>query len=106
MQSIEITPPYLARASVISWRNIDKCGNEAAGASSICSWRLCLRNPPHASHNLFIQAFFTPLTGSRGTLTAYSIDEFGVAVPLIIVLIAIGLWLKHRPALHLQGAAA
>jgi hypothetical protein len=60
----------------------------------------------HASHNLFIQAFFTPLTGSRGTLTAYVIDEFGVAVPLIIALIAIGLWLKHRPALHLQGTAA
>jgi membrane protease YdiL (CAAX protease family) len=59
----------------------------------------------HASHNLFIQGFFTPLTGSRGTLTAYVIDEFGVAVPLIIVLIAVGLWLKKKPALRLQSAA-
>lgn len=59
----------------------------------------------HASHNLFIQGFFTPLTGSRGNLTAYVIDEFGVAVPLIIVLIAVGLWLKNKPALRLQNAA-
>jgi hypothetical protein len=34
------------------------------------------------------------------------IDEFGVAVPLIIVLLAIGLWLKQKPALHLQVASA
>jgi uncharacterized protein len=31
----------------------------------------------HASHNIFIQAFFTPLTGARGTITSYAIDEFG-----------------------------
>jgi hypothetical protein len=44
---------------------------------------------------LFIQAFFTPLTGSRGTLTPYAIDEFGVAVPLMIVLMAAGFWLNR-----------
>ncbi|HEY2682660.1 MAG TPA: CPBP family glutamic-type intramembrane protease [Steroidobacteraceae bacterium] len=54
----------------------------------------------HASHNAFIQAFFTPLTGSRGTLTAYVIDEFGVAVPLIVVLAAIGFWLDRRRAMN------
>lgn len=34
----------------------------------------------HASHNLFIQAFFTPITESRGAITPYAIDEFGASV--------------------------
>jgi hypothetical protein len=59
----------------------------------------------HASHNLFIQGFFTPLTGSRGNLTAYVIDEFGVAVPLIIVLFAVGFWLNRGRVPQLAGAA-
>jgi membrane protease YdiL (CAAX protease family) len=53
----------------------------------------------HASHNAFIQTFFTPLTGARGTLTAYVIDEFGVAVPLIVVFIAVGFWLDRDRAM-------
>jgi membrane protease YdiL (CAAX protease family) len=52
----------------------------------------------HASHNLFIQGFFTPLTGSRGTATAYAVDEFGIAVPLCIALFAIGFWLNRKRA--------
>jgi membrane protease YdiL (CAAX protease family) len=94
------------------WFSIPCFAALTIGLSVIMAWFRLVSNSVwpcailHASHNLFIQAFFTPLTGSRGTLTAYVIDEFGVAVPLIIVLIAIGLWLKHRPALHLQGAAA
>ena len=59
----------------------------------------------HASHNLFIQGFFTPLTGARGSLTPYAVDEFGVAVPLIIVLFAIGFWLNRKPALMSPAAA-
>jgi hypothetical protein len=59
----------------------------------------------HASHNLFIQGFFTPLTGARGTLTPYAIDEFGVAVPLIIVLFAVGFWLNRGRALQPIAAA-
>jgi membrane protease YdiL (CAAX protease family) len=58
----------------------------------------------HASHNLFIQGFFTPLTGSRGTSTAYVIDEFGVAVPLIIVLFAVGFWLNRDRVLKVASA--
>ncbi len=34
----------------------------------------------------------------------FVVDEFGVAVPLIIVLIAIGLWFKHKPAPDLRPA--
>jgi membrane protease YdiL (CAAX protease family) len=49
----------------------------------------------HASHNAFIQGFFTPLTKPEGSVTAYVIDEFGVAMPLIVVLFAIGFWLRR-----------
>jgi uncharacterized membrane protein len=50
----------------------------------------------HASHNLFIQGFFTPLTGARGHFTPYLIDEFGVAVPGVILLFALGFWSMRR----------
>ena len=75
------------------------------GLSVIMAWFRLVSNSVwpcailHASHNLFIQGFFTPLTGSRGTSTAYVIDEFGVAVPLIIVLFAVGFWLNRDRAL-------
>jgi membrane protease YdiL (CAAX protease family) len=46
----------------------------------------------HASHNVFIQDFFTPLTGARGTITPYIIDEFGIALPLVVLVIAIIVW--------------
>ena len=49
----------------------------------------------HASHNLFIQTFFTPLTGAKGSVTAYVIDEFGIAVPLVTVAFAVFFWLKR-----------
>jgi len=57
----------------------------------------------HASHNLFIQAFFTPLTGAKGDVTKYAIDEFGWAVPAVAVLFAVGAWLAWRRS---GGAAA
>ena len=81
------------------------------GCSVIMTWFRLVSNSVwpcailHASHNLFIQGFFTPLTGARGTLTPYAIDEFGVAVPLIIVLFAIGFWLNRDRALPLSPAA-
>ncbi len=52
----------------------------------------------HASHNLFIQAFFTPLTGARGSITPYLIDEFGIAVPCVAVIFAIVFWLRRNPS--------
>jgi membrane protease YdiL (CAAX protease family) len=51
----------------------------------------------HASHNLFIQGFFSPLTGAKGGITSYLIGEFGVAVPAVVALFAIGFW-RARPA--------
>jgi uncharacterized protein len=80
------------------------------GCSVIMTWFRLVSNSVwpcailHASHNLFIQGFFTPLTGSRGTLTPYAIDEFGVAVPLIIVIFAIGFWLNRDRALKAAGS--
>jgi len=50
----------------------------------------------HATHNLFIQGFFAPLTGARGRITSYVIDEFGVAVPVIIVLFALFFWFRRN----------
>lgn len=53
----------------------------------------------HASHNLFIQAIFTPLTGARPDgLTKYATGEFGLAVPLVAAAFAIGFWLNRRSA--------
>jgi hypothetical protein len=43
-------------------------------------------------------------TGALRTLTPYVIDEIGVAVPLIIVLFAIGFWLNRDRALQLSPA--
>jgi len=46
----------------------------------------------HASHNVFIQNFFTPLTGAKGKITPYMIDEFGIALPLVVLVVAILAW--------------
>lgn len=48
----------------------------------------------HASHNLFIQAFFTPLTG-KTSLTPYVIDEFGLGLALAALLVAYLFWRKR-----------
>jgi membrane protease YdiL (CAAX protease family) len=50
----------------------------------------------HASHNLFIQGFFTPLTGAKGDATRFAVDEFGWAVPLAVTLFAVGAWMAWR----------
>jgi membrane protease YdiL (CAAX protease family) len=46
----------------------------------------------HASHNQFVQVFFTPLTSSRGAITSYAIDEFGFALPATVLIIAVLFW--------------
>lgn len=51
----------------------------------------------HASHNLFIQGVFTPLTGANGSATSHVIGEFGVAVPAIVLLFALGCWRLAQP---------
>jgi membrane protease YdiL (CAAX protease family) len=50
----------------------------------------------HASHNAFIQTFFTPLTAPKGTITAYAIDEFGFATPLLAIAIAVYFWTRRK----------
>jgi membrane protease YdiL (CAAX protease family) len=52
----------------------------------------------HGSHNLFVQAVFTPLTGTRGGITAYAIDEFGFMLPLTTFIVALVFWhRRHDP---------
>jgi membrane protease YdiL (CAAX protease family) len=48
----------------------------------------------HASHNLFIQGIFTPLTIDTGT-TKWAIDEFGFALAIGAVIVAIVVWRKR-----------
>ena len=52
----------------------------------------------HASHNLFIQGIFTPLTGETGA-TRYAIDEFGFVLPLVIAVTAVLFWRRREVAL-------
>jgi membrane protease YdiL (CAAX protease family) len=56
----------------------------------------------HASHNLFIQTVFTPLTGETG-LTPYVIDEFGVGLALAALVIAYLFW-RRRAAVPLAAS--
>jgi membrane protease YdiL (CAAX protease family) len=49
----------------------------------------------HGSHNLFIQAVFTPLTGEKGKITAYAVGEFGFFVPAVIAIVAIYFWTRR-----------
>ena len=52
----------------------------------------------HASHNLFIQGIFTPLTGDTGP-TRYAVDEFGFVLPLVIGATAVWFWRRRQVAL-------
>lgn len=49
----------------------------------------------HASHNLFIQQIFTPLTEDTGN-TVYYVDEFGIVLPIIGICFAIYYWNKRN----------
>jgi membrane protease YdiL (CAAX protease family) len=49
----------------------------------------------HGSHNLYIQAIFTPLTRNTGK-TAWFIDEFGCVLPVVAIAFAIYFWTKRR----------
>ena len=52
----------------------------------------------HSSHNAFVQAYFTPLTTSRGSITAFAVDEFGFVLPLIIAAAAASFWMIRYEA--------
>ncbi len=49
----------------------------------------------HASHNLYIQDIFTPLTSNTGK-TAWFIDEFGAVLPVVAVALAIYFWRRRN----------
>ena len=49
----------------------------------------------HASINLFNQGFFAPMTSARGWVTAYSIDESGFVLPIVLVGFAVPFWLMR-----------
>ena len=57
----------------------------------------------HASHNMFIQMIFTPLTTDRGH-TAYLIDEFGAGLAMTSLIAAIFVW-RRRGDLDMPVAA-
>jgi hypothetical protein len=62
----------------------------------------------HASHNLYIQGFFTPLTRDTGK-TAWFIDEFGALLPIVTIGFAVYFWSKRgelpQVAQHLSAPA-
>lgn len=58
----------------------------------------------HASHNLYVQNIFTPLTRNTGK-TAWFIDEFGAILPLVAVAFAIYFW-RRRGELDIRPDAA
>ena len=49
----------------------------------------------HATHNLFIQGIFTPLTYDTGK-TKYFIDEFGIVLPMVCIGFAIYFWNRRK----------
>jgi uncharacterized protein len=49
----------------------------------------------HASHNLYVQTIFTPLTQNTGK-TAWYIDEFGAVLPLVAGVFAIYFWSRRK----------
>lgn len=48
----------------------------------------------HASHNLYIQAIFTPITQDTGK-TRWFVDEFGIVLPLVSVAFALYFWSRR-----------
>ena len=48
----------------------------------------------HASHNLFIQNIFTPLTITTDN-TKYYIDEFGIVLALVCLVVAVYFWRRR-----------
>jgi CAAX protease family protein len=55
----------------------------------------------HASHNLYIQGIFTPMTHNIGK-TAWYIDEFGAVLPLVTLAVALYFW-RRRNELSLSS---
>jgi uncharacterized protein len=56
----------------------------------------------HASHNLFVQAIFNPLT-RKTPFIDYTIGEFGAGLAILLVVLALIVWRK-RPGIEGSGA--
>jgi membrane protease YdiL (CAAX protease family) len=76
------TVMVVAIAFVFAWMRL-KSGSLWAGALL------------HASHNLYIQEIFNPLTRNTGK-TAWFIDEFGAVLPVMAVGFAIYFWRRRN----------
>jgi uncharacterized protein len=48
----------------------------------------------HNSHNIFVQAIFTPLTVNTGK-TQYFLDEFGIVLPLVMLALGVYFWTRR-----------
>ena len=59
----------------------------------------------HASHNLFIQGFFDPMTTDTGK-TKYVIGEFGAALAIVAICLAIYFWTRRGEVEQAQRAEA
>jgi uncharacterized protein len=59
----------------------------------------------HASHNLFIQSFFDPLTTNTGR-TPYITSEFGAGLAVVSLAFAIYFWTRRHELTHTVKAAA
>ncbi len=59
----------------------------------------------HASHNLFIQAFFDPITTNTGR-TKYVIGEFGAGLAIVCILFAAYFWSRRGEVSGTEGKAA
>jgi uncharacterized protein len=87
-----------------SWFGVTCFAALMLGMSVIMAW-LRLRSGSlwtaavfHASHNQFIQVFFTPATSLRGSNTSLAIDEFGFALPTVVLILAIIFWRRVSSA--------
>ena len=58
----------------------------------------------HASHNLFIQSIFSPLTRDTGN-TKYYMDEFGAVIPVICLCFAVYFWMKRSALVNVPNEA-
>lgn len=53
----------------------------------------------HASHNLFIQTFFTPITIAHSQ-SKYFVDEFGAVLPIVALCFAIYFWSRRKELVY------
>ena len=93
---------YFDDASLPAWFALPCFVIQVLGLSVIMLW-LRLRSGSlwtgaliNASVNVFNGLAFAPLTAPRGWITAYTIDDSGFMLPVVIVATALLFWLRRR----------